>query len=773
MSLLTGCSSAEQVRRQKVPGETDLRVAAIVIKGAESFDPSTIKEGLATEEDPGWRTSVSWMPIFGAEQSHFNYIKWKHDLRRIRKFYQRRGYFNVKLLKENIIRRPDKGVVYLTVEISEGQPARVDSLAVRGTKYSDHLSPKKLTAGMELEKNSVFTQEGYEKAKALVGKNLRSRGHAYGQVRGKVVVQSGRKKVDIVFFVDPGPVCKYGDVTIEGLEAIGEPYVRETISLSKGERFSGRALQEAQQQLYNLKVFSVARVIPSFKVETEGNKKTPGADSMRSGRDRSASSPTKRQESEKLDQMTGKEPGKVLGITHFMSQIQNRAQRRARLDPVVPIRVRLKESRLINVETGGGVALESNRQDVQSKFNWSHRNFFGGLRTLRHFNTLGYAWTLDREQTSLVPAVLFDDQSGVLNEGVTLSSRMEFTQPHFLEHETSLTISPKIRRQVDIGFRYWNPGIEFALKRQFFDILDVKLGYDFSYYNFDHINRAVASSTPLGQDFRQEFSLETLGQTFSLDFRDSPLNPTSGSLYRLRLQEARQYIFGGEFDFFRGDIEASHYLPFELGTQWVTAIRGRFGALYNLEQVKKKQGNRSVDRVPTIKRLYSGGKGHMRSFGQQYISLYRGKVPVGGSTLLEGSIEQRFRLVENWFEVGDVWGASYVDTASVTRGQFLFDTEASRALDLGTVGPQNLGSTLLSGVGAGLWWETPIGPVRADFAYTLSRIVDDPRFRTCENADQTGQSTGIRNCDYLPASKDPVQQLIQGYNFYVGIGHSF
>ena len=134
-------------------------------------------------------------------------------------------------------------------------------------------------------------------------------------------------------------------------------------------------------------------------------------------------------------------------------------------------------------------------------------------------------------------------------------------------------------------------------------------------------------------------------------------------------------------------------------------------------------------------------------------------------------------FVRNLAEVGDLWGTVFYDVATVLSEQLLFSTAASESLERGTASLDDLYSSLLHGVGAGAFWLTPVGPVRADFALTLNDLSDDPRFRTCgppsRVRDEVTQ-TGRTDCEFLPVEQDPVQQQLNlDYSFFIGIGHSF
>ena len=53
--------------------------------------------GLATREDPGWRTKswISWFPVLGAQPIYFNELEWQRDKARIDAFCDRLRLFRL------------------------------------------------------------------------------------------------------------------------------------------------------------------------------------------------------------------------------------------------------------------------------------------------------------------------------------------------------------------------------------------------------------------------------------------------------------------------------------------------------------------------------------------------------------------------------------------------------------------------------------------------------------------------------------------------------
>ena len=168
--------------------------------------------------------------------------------------------------------------------------------------------------------------------------------------------------------------------------------------------------------------------------------------------------------------------------------------------------------------------------------------------------------------------------------------------------------------------------------------------------------------------------------------------------------------------------DLDHLLPTVPGRS-VLALRGLIGSAEGA----------SVDGLPPDQRFYGGGSASIRGYPYQSVGPYfpilsclptptKGMppcsppvpgstptvtgfttYPIGSTTISAGTIEYRQRIAQNW-------GAAFF-------------------VDGGNVGPSLTFSptNLFVGVGTGVRYYTPIGPIRLDFAVPLKRYDSDPQ----------------------------------------------
>ena len=763
MAIAAGCATVqdEETRAYIQPGTTDLVVTQLQFRGVDNISERNLRAGLATQEDPGWRADrwAAWMPVVGDQRRYFNRFAWQQDRERILAYYRQQGYFHATIESESIIEDPEAGTVRIRVTINEGEPTRITSLELHGLIEGVTPDRDTLLRDLQLGEEDIFVQQQYRGMRTALRDRLQQAGHAYADVSGRVYIHPETREAEVHFFLDPGPKSRMGPVYILGLDEIEERSVRRAIPFREGDDYSPQKLSRAQEEIFDLGVFGMVTVLPAHEARdttVDRRRDQEELDTILDQHDLPEQQEDPEQGIDTDINIETDDERAPLGISSILADAQRHGESRSRLDPEVPIVIRVQEATGYNLRVGAGITAESTRQDTRALANWSARNFLGGLRRLQHFNSLGYAWA---------PGLLTPEE--MVNRGLVLSSELRFQQPQFIEPRTNLTLRARVERDVREGFSMWNPSFRMGLERPFFDHWIVAVGYNAAYFNYFNVERGLidVGDTQLGLDFQTEFLLEYFEQAIAYDRRDDIIDPTSGYLIDLTVQQAGGFAVGGEFDFIKPIVSAEGYVPLGLPGRSVLALRSRLGAAYD---IGRETG------VPHQSRVYSGGADGMRSFGRRRLSLYTATgeaVPIGGLTQFEASVEPRFRLVSNLADIGDLWGAVFLDSSTVLGEQLMFDTEANRQ---GTVDIADIPSTLLYGAGLGAWWNTPVGPVRLDVAYTLSDLTDDARFRRCDPP----QDYGDPDCERIPVEEDPIQNLlttwgIRGWGFYLSIGHSF
>ena len=164
----------------------------------------------------------------------YNEQRFRHLLdSNIRPLYDARGRVRVEFPKIAVEKAKDVNGYVVTVEVSEGDVYNLGEVTVEGVANRDELYK---IAQFKPETVANFDQinAGIEKMRD----RLRSQGYMKPQAKTERKVNEEKKAVDLRVLIDPGPVYKFGKLSIVGLDIVGEPAVRKLWAIKEGQPFN-------------------------------------------------------------------------------------------------------------------------------------------------------------------------------------------------------------------------------------------------------------------------------------------------------------------------------------------------------------------------------------------------------------------------------------------------------------------------------------------------------------------------------------------------------
>lgn len=189
------------------------------------------------------------------------------------------------------------------------------------------------------------------------------------------------------------------------------------------------------------------------------------------------------------------------------------------------------------------------------------------------------------------------------------------------------------------------------------------------------------------------FGTSSINPSVILDTRDDPFNPTSGILSGLMLKFATRYL-GSQVELYKITFQGSWYLKLWEGMVFALSGRGGFGRAFG-----------KTEEVPIIERFFLGGRTTVRGYAQDTLGPKGADgTPTGGNTFLLFNGELRFNIFRDlglvtFIDAGNVWLST--DPAKIEKPRYT--------------------------VGAGIRYETPVGPIRLDYGYKIEREPGESR----------------------------------------------
>jgi outer membrane protein insertion porin family len=596
-----------------------------------------------------------WLGL-GAKR-FFDEEEFRRDVVRLGVLYKRSGYPDAEI--DTLVRRAPEDV-YITFQITEGEPIRVVSLTTTGL---DSLPPR-LRRGvlldLPLQLGDPFNRFAMQASADSISRRLRDRGYPAALVFTAFEANQDAKTAAVTLEADPNGRAVIGRISVIGSDGVDTAVVRKLLVARTGRRFSQEELFESQRNLYESDLFRFATV----NIDSAGYR--PGEDS-------------------------------------------------------VPLVVQVNESKPRRIRGGMGYATYD---CFRGSLGWTSRDFLGAGRILdltSRVSKVGVGdpvdWGLDQNicQTSR------DDSVGSAKANYYLGASVR--RPAFLSPNNAITVSVFTERRSEYKvYLRQETGASVALTRTTPRRRNpLSLTYTLTYgrteataLSFCSVFGACTGDvvTPL----RQNLVLATLTALGTFPRVNSPIDPTRGSIGSLEFTHSSKYIGSSslqQFTRFVGGM--SWYRP--LSRDVVLSWRLRGGLIFS---PTLDVANVSGAFIPPDQRFYAGGPNDVRGFERNELGPVIYVVPdnavvgdsvdadsvrvaaTGGNTFVLGNVELR---VPSPIFSSRLRLAAFVDAGGVWQRQ----------------GPRS-GRVIRVTPGVGVRIATPLGPARLDVAYNPYKL---------------------------------------------------
>lgn len=439
-------------------------LTAIDFVGNHSISSGDLREKIATVPTTGF---------FKKTARYYDADLFAIDVKRIVRYYNEKGLYEAKVTGVDEI-RDDAGRVRLVVHIEEGRRAYVRDIWFVDTDGVTRDEIADIAAATELHRGDEFDEDAYERSKSEIADQLKGLGFAEAQVNGQVRVAPEDGTATITYRLVTGNRYNFGRVIVTGNRAVDTSEIVRATGIHRGDRFTPRAMQLAQQRVYNLGTFSGVRVA----LEPLGD------------------------------------------------------------SPVAAVRVTVREAPFQTVRVGLGGQIEEFRWELpRVRGEYTNRNLFGGLRRLELASTVGYAFVPSLPEV-LRGGTNTNSETGVVTltsaqlvtpnvfvPGLDLISRIEFArelQQGFGYDEVAARFGPLFRIDrhtvaATLNFvRYFDAGLNGI------DLATlIQLGP-----NFAQLQGCIPSCTLTYPELR-----------YTYDSRDNILEPTYGFFGTFAIQQ--------------------------------------------------------------------------------------------------------------------------------------------------------------------------------------------------------------------------------------------
>ncbi len=621
------------------------------------------------------------------------------DRQRLLDLYAKKGRYGATV--EPKIIRLDQNRVNVVFEINEGETTLVSRIAFVGNRAYSESRLREVINSREQAFYRIFsTSDEYDPEKINFDKELLRRfylknGYADFEVKDVVAELSpDRRSFFVTFTINEGERYNIGKVSVDSkLPKLPSAELRPLVPIEAGDTYDGDVVEKTTEQLTDAiqnRGFAFVEVTPQI-ARNKAKKTVDLVFEIGQG---------PRVYVERID---------ITGNTRTKDKVIRREFRIAEGDPFNAAAVRRSRQRLQDLGYFNGVDIRPSPGSAADRAILTttvQEKATGELTIGGGFSTdAGALLNVGLRERNLVGTGIDAGINGVLaqrNSQVNLS----VTDPYFLDRNLVAGIDL-------FNVNNNNQDIANYNERRFGAAL--RLGYEFNEHlrqawTYTFVDRNVsnvqdgASIYILNQQGTS--TLSQIGQTLTLDYRDSRVDPREGFVLRLGTDFAG---IGGTARYVRSRVDGNYFISLEQLTgdsEWGIVFSAGVGYLAQLGRREK-----IIDRFflggDNLRGFQSGGAGP-HAIGPQTVD------SIGGRLLYTQSTELRFPLPISP-DLG-LTGRAFVDVG----GLGVVDTVIDPRYDpTGVTRKVNDNLTPRVGAGVGVSWQTPFGLINIDIAQAV------------------------------------------------------
>ncbi|MCA0422802.1 MAG: outer membrane protein assembly factor BamA [Proteobacteria bacterium] len=634
-------------------------VQAIEFVGNNAFSASRLRNVMETTESGlfGWLKSSD---VYDPDRL-------AADVDRIRRYYLKNGYADFRVLSSSAEYDNAKKGYVITIAVEEGRQYRVAGVSVDSrVRDVDNASLQK---AVRTSAGDVYNAEAVEKSVEAIASETAKRGYAFAQVRPRGERDPATQTVNIVYSVEEGPRVYVERINVRGNTRTRDYVIRREFDMGEGDAYNKVFVDRAERRLKALGFFKNVRV---------------------------SSEP-------------GSSPDRVI------------------------VNVDVEDQATGAFSVAGGY---STTDGFMAELSVQESNFLGRGQFVRASisngeRSRGYEFSFTEP--------FFLDRR--LAAGFDLFQKQTFNS-QYSRYETKTT-GGTVRMALPFNDEF-SIGVRYSLYQQRLTIRNTaahpyndctySLGEGITTLNGQNYCLLNGEASVAVKQAQGDTLTSLAGLTFAYNSLDNPKNPTSGILAELRPEIAG---LGGDSKFFRVTADARYFYPIHDDITGILRVQGGHISGFGKVDNSSYSGNvRMIDHFflgPTLVRGFAPG-----GIGPRDLNGDPSGNALGGTSYYGASAEAQFALPWVPRELG-LRGAVFADAGTLFnyKGATAFDVNRNGVYDgfAGGCAATALSATggqaecvnvrdknvLRSSIGASILWQSPLGPIRFDYAYALTK----------------------------------------------------
>ncbi len=181
----------------------------------------------------------------------FKEDQFEEDLDRVRLFYQKAGYLDVKVEPKFDYDEPG-GWMFITLAVQEGKQYATGKVEIKGNVL---FPESEIWQELEMLPAAVFSQVALEEDVARIRAYYFERGYLDAKITPRTQLNATTGMVDVLYEIQEGDLYFVEKVKVRGNTKTKDKVIRRELRLYPGERLDGKAMKRSKERLDNLGYF--------------------------------------------------------------------------------------------------------------------------------------------------------------------------------------------------------------------------------------------------------------------------------------------------------------------------------------------------------------------------------------------------------------------------------------------------------------------------------------------------------------------------------------
>jgi len=229
----------QAIIKVKIKEKVRIRIKKVNAEGNASIKTKKILELMQTK--PAW--------LF--RRGYFDEQLFEDDLTRIKIYYRDFGFLDISITPE-LKYDEEKGIMYITLKIDEGNKYHIDRVLIRGNIVAPEEEIRSLVT---LKTGDAFSYTKLRETLEGVRSFYYQRGYMNADIKIDRALSAKKYSIDIILDIDAREIVYIGKIDVKGNSKTKDMVVRRELRVFPGDRFDGDKIRRSKERLYNLGFF--------------------------------------------------------------------------------------------------------------------------------------------------------------------------------------------------------------------------------------------------------------------------------------------------------------------------------------------------------------------------------------------------------------------------------------------------------------------------------------------------------------------------------------